>query len=168
MQLSPEAYFLIIGFKMEEFGKEYETLRSKHGFPALVDLLKVTDIDPADETATPLKDITEKLLEKLDDVQKILEIILEPDAKFTDLTESKEFSDKDKIELDAIFRKTMILKRLAMMALFESSDESKVAFIKQFFEEWPVVKAAVLETLGKMKESWTKEVKYDKEVGYLG
>ncbi len=153
---------------MKEFNEAYKTLKEKHGFPELTDLLKVTDLDPSEETVTPLKDITEKLLDKLDDVQKILEIILEPDAKFTDLTESKEFSDKDKDELSSIFRKTMILKRSGMFALFESSDESKIAFIKQFFIEWPVVKTVVLETLSKMKESWTKETSDIKEMGYLG
>ena len=69
-------------------------------------------IDPTDEIATPLKEITEKLVEKLDEIQKILDVVLEPEAKFTDLTENKEFSDDDKIELNSVFRKTMILKRM--------------------------------------------------------
>jgi hypothetical protein len=153
---------------MAEFKKRYEELSSKHGFPTLDQLLKVVDIDPTEESATPLKDITEKLVEKLDDVQKLLDIILEPEPKFTDLTESKEFSDADKDNLVAVFRKSMILKRSAMISLFESTEESKVEIIRQFFSEWPEIRDAVVNALDKMRESWTKEVKYDKEVGYLG
>lgn len=150
---------------MEEL---YNKLKKEHGLPDLEVMDKEFEITTIEEERFLLREIRKKIDEKAEGITKILEGILHPDNTFSSLREADVFTDKEREKILELYQKLMYQHRKSTELGIEDSDKKNIEFINGFMEEWPKIKQEALESVSKLKESWTKDITKKEVVGYLG
>lgn len=153
---------------MSDLQKKYAELQKKHKLPAFDDLDRSFDITSIEPNSAILREIRKKVEAKLDEAIGLLHAPLQPDATVRDLHECRVFSDKDKAQIFAIYRRLMIQRREASLLSLSSEERKEAAFINACVEEWRAVLPRLQEIMAKLRDSWKKETSVKEELGYLG
>jgi hypothetical protein len=150
---------------MEE---DYAKLGEKHSLPDFGVLDTEFEISTIEEESFILRNIRKKIVEKIESSIKLLDDILHPDAGFASYRESSIFSPEEREDIIITYKKLMYFNRVSTELSFSDSDEQNAKFINEFMKEWPGLKQSILSFVGKLKESWKKDVTKKEVVGYLG
>jgi len=153
---------------MSDLQKKYAELQKTHHLPAFDDLDRSFDIVSIEPNSAILREVRKKIEAKLDEAIGLLNAPLQPDATVRDLHECRVFSDKDKTQIFAIYRRLMIQRREASFLSLRSEERKEAAFINACVEEWQAVLPRLQEIMAKLRDSWKRETSVKEELGYLG
>ncbi|MFH1770564.1 MAG: hypothetical protein ABH828_03330 [archaeon] len=148
--------------------KEYPTLQKKYDLPKLEDMDKYFQISSIEAKHFLIKEIAEKMNEKVTAFAMVMEEILSPEAKFSTLHESNTFTTDDKKEVLKIYRKLMLNKRNNLMLELKYDEKEIAEHIRKLFSDWEEIYPTLRKIISKMKESWSRDKKTKLELSYFG
>ena len=151
-----------------ELEKDYEILRKKYALPMFEELDIEFEIHCIEDGKFLIKDIRQKIIEKIDEFCIMVEDILQPDTKVSNLYESRVFTEADKEKIFKIFRKLMRIKRRAMQLMILNNEKEDAEFIKKTFSEWQELKEQLNPVVKKLIEAWETETDIKEQLSYLG
>ncbi len=148
--------------------EQYQKLAKKNKLPSYDSLNNEFEITSIEETNFLLREIRRKITEKIELYVKVLDGLLHPESDLCGLLECRVFSDKDKSEMFALYKKLMFLDRLSIESAIDEDDKKSSEFINQVVKQWSDIKKNFLPIIKKMKESWLKDTDIKEELGYMG
>ena len=142
----------------------YESLKNLPGYELMDQEFDISEI----ETEKPrIKDVSRKLIERIDQYCRLTEEIIHPESNIAAMHEAEIIGDMDKTKVMELFQKLMYYKRMGI-EIDLKHDEDKTEFINQFVKEWPGIKHELIKILTKLKNSWTVSINSEKLGGYFG
>jgi HPt (histidine-containing phosphotransfer) domain-containing protein len=147
---------------------KYRQLQRKYRLPSFEQLDKEFEISCIEQERFLLREIRKKLDEKIDDICKTLEEVLQPDTNLSGIYESRVFSDEEKKRVFDLYRRLMRLHRQGFELLVKSDDKSDADFVRSVSAEWEKLKKELSQVARKLQESWEKEMEENEKLGYFG
>jgi hypothetical protein len=146
----------------------YESLKKKHSLPSFEALDNDFEIFSIEEDQILLREVRERIVDKIELAIKMFEDILHPDSGFASYKEAAIFTDNDRDMANLIYKKLMYYHRYAKELSFGDSDELNAKYINEFMKEWPELKKGILKFIRMMKDSWLKDIPKKLNLGYMG
>ena len=146
----------------------YESLAKKHDLPLFDDISREVRLNEIEDVNLLLPEIRELLFDKLRVCTDFLSELLQPDANLIGMYESKVFSESEKKDVYALFRRLMKYRRRALAAHIEDSDDTDAKFVGAFWKEWRDLKPKLLGSIGKIEKSWESDSEETEKLGYFG
>lgn len=147
----------------------YEKYMKKYNLPSYNDVNNELEISTIEEEDFLLRQIRKKIAERIETITMSISSILQPSAEsLTDMHECKFFGDKDKKKMIEIYKKLMIINRMALEADISHDDKTEASVINEFFKTWAEMKKDVVHFLAKMKACWEKETEIEEKLEYFG
>lgn len=155
---------------MADVKHEYEDLKKKFkGLPDWNSLNNEFELSLIEKPDFLLRQIKDKIEEKLQWLQENLEKIINPDtSSFADMTECTVFTDTEKRMVLELYKKVVLLKRNIIEANLLQEDSADVESIKKALDEWPSLRQDSLNFVKKLKTAWHKPGNHKEVLGYLG
>jgi hypothetical protein len=149
-----------------DFRGEYNKIKQK--LPSFDELNNDFEIAAITDKAFPLRAIRRKIMEKVLKYMTILESVIQPETHFTDLYESKFFSENERHEILILYKKLKQFERETYEIALNEDDKDNSDFINSFFSEWKAMKKQLVPLIKKLKNSWKEESKDREVIGYFG
>lgn len=133
--------------------------------------LKALDLEfELDEKAKhQLREIRSKITKRLEGFVAIIQGIIHPDAAdISSIQEYPLFSESERESAQKLFNQLMKYLRLADYASVSQEEQDELVFIREVWQEWPMLKQSVLQIVKKQQLSWELAVSQEKPQGYLG
>ncbi len=154
---------------MEEITIEYTKLQKRYNLPDFSVLDKEFDISSIEKDNFLLRNIIDKIIDKLTDFSCVLESLLQPDSSsLRSLIETAFFDENEKKEQYALYKKIMMISRKRLELSLEPDEKKEAEFIIRTIEEWKNIKKIIQPHIKKLSDSWNKEVQNKEVLGYLG
>ena len=152
----------------EPIRQRYTDVQKKHGLPEYEHISLFFDLALGDKTLPLLQEICSKIHQKAELYSQQLESTLQPETTLAELYESKGFTDTERTELYALYKRIMYLLRASLETATQNTDEARAHFITEACSLWQEINPALLTYTAKLKELWTHESATEEELGYLG
>ncbi len=147
----------------------YAELKKKHQLPDFAILDKEFEISTIDKPMFLLRNIRRRIGERLEDITRLLDPLLQPDANcFSSLFEYRCFTDSERKELMKHFQTIMALYRASIAAEFARDEAEDAAFISKAAIDFPIARQALKPLMQKLVDSWPKQFERRDVVGYFG
>lgn len=149
----------------------YAKLAKKYALPEYESLNQDFEIETLEEMGFLLRNIRNKISEKMEFCIKLLANILQPEQNITDLQECKMFNDEQKKKIYLLYKNLMASMRSAGVLSISSTEKEEAAFLTAFYAEWSAkngYREQLKKVLQTLKDSWTKETDVEAELGYMG
>lgn len=150
--------------------QEYEKLKKKYK-----DLPNFDAIDFEFEISNTEKDgfvcrrILERIVDKIEYLQKILEGILQPDTNsFSSMYECYCFNEEEKKRILEVYKKLMAIYREGLELIIEMDEKKQIEFICKVTKEWKEFRKKVTEKIKKLKVCWLETKEYKEIQQYMG
>jgi hypothetical protein len=151
-----------------EVEQEYNKLKKKYNLPEFNKIDFEFEISSLESSKFLLRNIINKINEKIDNLLKILEELLNPDAStFSSLYELRYFDDEEKKDIYNLFKKLMLFSRKSLATSLSNNEKEEAIFINEIFNEWNDIKSQLLEYVKKMEDAWKKETDIKEDLEYL-
>jgi hypothetical protein len=151
----------------EDFAKQYAALAKSYKLPAFAELDREFGLG-SDCSGFPLRDVREKIAEKLGSAIELLESIVSPEHRIADLHENKFISEAERKRAWEIFRLLMAIQREhARLSIISVQDED-AKFIATAWQQWLRLKQELAKIAEKMRDSWNEETDSETDIGYVG
>ena len=148
--------------------KEYEVLRKKYSLPNLKELEQDFGFEEIEEQKYLLRAIVNKIIDTIETHAKLLEEIINPEASISNMNEASSFNEEEKPLILKNYKKLLFYHRSHMQINLNYDEKSFADFLNTFYEDWHKIKVDLNTIIGKMKNSWKKDVKTKIELGYFG
>ena len=149
--------------------KHYEELKKKHSLPDYKSMDNDFEISKIDDTNFLLREISRKIIEKVEVFSGVLGFIVQPDtSSLADMHECGFFSETEKKKIFDLFKVLMTIDRTALELSIKNDEKELAKFIKDVHSKWGNIKKDVVDIVTKLKETWGREVDYKEDLGYLG
>ncbi|MEM4259758.1 MAG: hypothetical protein QXG00_00820 [Candidatus Woesearchaeota archaeon] len=102
----------------------------------------------------PLKEGLRRILERMENISKILEAVLQPENNYSAIHEYSFLNEKEKKEIVLIYRKFMYYQRAIIEALLKNNVEDIKKILEKITCEWESMKNQTIIIIKKIKESW--------------
>ncbi len=153
---------------MAELKPIYDKLAQQHNLPSFDNLVAELDLGGY-ESEHPLAFVIERMKERLEFWNEILNDVLAPDqGDSAALYESRFFNEEDHEKFFIIFKRIMLALRTLDEAEVLMSVKSDAVAIKAAWQDWATMKAGVAEVASRLKECWEKKLMGKNNLGYLG
>ncbi len=151
------------------FDKEYAALAAKFKLPALDVIEKEIDLSNCESERFVLRQVRQAMRERIGVWLDLLDEVLSPEQGTSSaLFESHFFTDAERNNVFAFYKRLMQNDRALLEALVLADEKSDAEVIRQVWQQWPELKKEVLVIILKLKECWSKDLKREDYVGYLG
>lgn len=134
--------------------KEYDILKLKYQLPDFEELDKYFSISEIENTANLVREIRQKIQEKLEFIAKILADLFNPEQNFAAMYELKILDEIKKKKYFVLFKKIMALLRESEKLSLKNDEKMTIAFIKDFFKEYKKIVEEIESVLGEMVALW--------------
>ena len=148
--------------------KRYESLRKKYKLPSLEELDSEFEISSLESETFLLREIRNKLGEKIRDVCGLVGEVLHPEANLADLYESRVFDEQEKQKLFELYKRLMVADRQTAELSVQNDEKLDAAFIRDFSREWAKMKPELVKFIRRLRESWEKDTEQGEAAGYMG
>ena len=148
--------------------KRYESLRKKYKLPTLEELDSEFEISSLESETFLLREIRNKLGEKIRDVCGLVGEVLHPEANLADLYESRIFDEPEKQRLFELYKRLMVADRQTAELSVQNDEKLDAAFIRDFSQEWTKMKPELVKFIRRLRESWEKDTEQGEAAGYMG
>ncbi|MGM5485013.1 MAG: hypothetical protein ACQEP1_04035 [Nanobdellota archaeon] len=152
---------------MAEFKENYDKLKEKYSLPDYEELDQDFEIG-APEDSNILRAVRKRMADKLEQNVRFLEELVQPESTFTNMYEVKDFTEKDKNSLLALFKRLMILYRETAKLNLNLGEEKDASFIKNFHKEWKKSRKEIIYFVDKVQDTWAKDEQSDFHQEYFG
>ena len=146
---------------------QYAELMKKYKLPDFDELEHNFEISGVEDNDL-LRGIRHKMSEKLEHYAKLLEDYIQPDSSFSSMYEIKDFDEKHKQKVIALFRKLMVPYRECVKLNLNLGEEKDAKFIIEFSTAWKEMKPELAELIDFAKRSWQTQDKEDNFKSYFG
>ena len=154
---------------MVNIEEQYNKLKDKHNLPEFEELDKEFEISSIEHDKFLLREIINKMIERVDSFSKILEDLLQPDTSLlSSMYETKFFDENDKEKIYALYKKLMVIIRESLEVSLKRDEKEEAIFINKTLDGWKGLKTNLFEFISKLKDFWKKETDIEEELGYLG
>ena len=147
---------------------EYESLARKHDLPRFDDISREVRLNDVEDSKLLLPEIREILFDKLRVCTDFLSELLQPDANLIGMYESKVFSESEKKDVYALFKRLMKYRRRALAAHIDDSDDRDAEFVREFWKEWLELKPKLLGSIEQIEMLWESDSEETEKLGYFG
>ncbi len=153
----------------KDIEKEYSQLCKKYKLPKFEEIDEEFEISALETQRFLIRNILGKIAEKLEMHADAIISLVHPDgSSLITMHEVKFFSDDEKNEMYAVFKKLMkSIRNIAELSL-GNDEKGQADFLNEFFSEWLEIKKNLIGYTRKMKECWEKESTIEDDLGYLG
>ena len=155
------------------FKKEYEKIKKSNNslpdFKELNNQFEFSSIkDFPEDNNFLLRNIRRKINERLANLSRFIEEALNPNPNSViGVTESKNFTVKDREKLRELLKNLMLIERKSLLLEIEFDNDKEIEFIKDSLNDWIKIKKDFKPFIKIMMDSWdTKEEKQTKH--YFG
>ena len=146
---------------------EYQELKEKYDLPAEKAMDKEYDISSLDDFT--LKEIINKMEDKLEFLSNVLEEILQPSPEsLANLHECRHFSQEDKGEIYVLFKKIQFYLRAVIEAKVRNEAQFYTQIILEIFQVYPELKHKAVPFVQKLKDSWNLNDESKEYAEYFG
>ena len=113
--------------------------------------------------------IGEKICDKVDKYRKIIEDFIHSDgSNLAVLMEINGLDEKDKEELNILYRDMIIIDRNFLICELENKESNYITFIVDSIKKWNQMRPKIKGILVKAVSSWKDELTVQDKLGYLG
>lgn len=102
----------------------------------------------------PLKEGLKKILDRIENISKILETLLQPENNYSAIHEYSHLNEDEKREISETYKKYMYLERAIIERLLNNNQESIEVLLNQIISEWKELKQRTLRIIIKIRDSW--------------
>ncbi len=151
------------------FKDEYDKLKKKYKELPEYDLLNNEfEVSVIDKPDFPSRRIRRRIGEKVLFFCRIVENIIYPSLQNTmGAYEASFFNEEEKEHLMKLHKELMTLERDSLILDADpGKDELDIKYINAVFKKWPNLKKEINMILTKMRDSWQKDLKEEKEKYY--
>ena len=148
--------------------EEYDKMQKKHSLPDFKKLDREFEISTIEEDHFFMRNIRKKMTEKVEYFADLLMRVLQPESDISQLHEVSFFTDIEKEEVLEIYKRLMFHFKWAVELVVEDSDNENAEFINKTYSMMHDVKPKLRWFCGKVKDSWTKELRSKDKAGYFG
>ncbi len=153
---------------MESFEKNYEPVRKKYSLPAFEELDREFDIHCIEDSTFILRELRHKIADYADGLCIMLEEVLQPDTKVSNLYESRIFTEADKESIFLIFKKLMTLRRKAALLSLRNIEKEDAQFVIDSYVEWLNLKKKLEPVFQKLVDAWQTDSDIKEHLSYFG
>ncbi len=153
---------------MEDFEKNYEAVRKKYPLPKFEELDAEFDIHCIDDGKFPLREVRHKICERIDDLCIMLEEVLQPDTKVSNLYESRVFTESDKELIFLVFKKLMAIRKKAALISLRNNEREEAEFIAESYKQWIALKKQLEPFFIKLVDAWQTDTDIKEQLSYFG
>lgn len=153
---------------MADIRTRYAELKKKYALPEYDQLDADFRISDIDSQSFLLSRICEHINERIQDLLKIIEPILEPDTILTNIYEYKQFNDDERERVYRVFKKLMRYNRHALQLSLGEDEDNCSRFITCFSEEYGALRKEMTRITELLKQSWDQETSIKEDLSYLG
>ena len=115
------------------------------------------------------KEISERILEKIEKYRKILEEFINTDgSSLSVLIELKAVDENDRDEINSLFKELIVIERGFLITELQNSESAYLAFIRDTLKKWDNKKPKLLGIIQKLRDSWKSNINIKENLGYLG
>jgi len=151
-----------------EVKKEYGIIRKTHSkLPEYSKLNHEFEISTLEASEFLLRDIRNRITDKLSDFAKILENLINADT-FIGLHEIKNFQEDSKKYTFDIFSQIMQIIRKSALLRLNEDDKDNAQFISDIFREWQDIKKPLTQLLHKVESAWKEDNNIKQKLEYFG
>jgi hypothetical protein len=147
---------------------EYLKLKSKYSLPDYDSLDKDFEIGEIDPDENILREILKEMHEQIDFYSRLLENLIQPDSKLSDMKEAGNFTQEDQDLILELYRKCMLMNRTLLLTNLEYNDDEAAKNIIHMHKEWQDIKKDLKHILTKMRDTWKQDTKKETHGGYYG
>ncbi|MBI4438847.1 hypothetical protein HY640_02865 [Candidatus Woesearchaeota archaeon] len=148
--------------------KKYEDMKKAYRLPSLNEIDTEFDIAKIDENGNIIREIREKIAEKIQAACDILSMVLHPDTDINSLYESRVFEEEQKKEMFESYKRLMSTKRQADFLYMLNDEKADAEFIAQALAFWISEKKNVATVISQLRDSWSKDIEPSDRLAYLG
>lgn len=153
----------------KELNEQYNLLKKKHNFlPDFEELCINFEIDDIDPDENILREIIKEMHSTVEFYTRILEGLIQPDSKLSDMKEAESLTKEDQENILGIYRKCMLINRSLLLSNLQFNEEECAKEISITNSEWNKIKKELKIILLKMKDTWKEEKKKETHGGYYG
>lgn len=154
---------------MKNIEEQYGGLKEKYDLPSFQEINKEFEISTIENKSFLLREITNKIVERIDFFSGLFEDLLQPDPSLLrSMYEAKIFNDEERKTIYTLYKKLMVLNRQSVEVSLNREEKEDAFFIKKTFYEWKELKTSISKIVDKIKDSWKKETESKEELGYFG
>jgi len=154
---------------MKNIEEQYGKLKKKYVLPDFNEVDKEFEIATIENENFLLREITNKIVDRIDFFSRLFEELLQPDPSLLrNMYESKIFNDEERKTIYSLYKKLMVINRQSVEVSLNREEKEYAGFIKKTFDEWKELKTSISKIVDKIKDSWKKEADSKEELGYLG
>ncbi len=154
---------------MKNIEEQYGKLTKKYALPNFKEIDKEFEIAAIENENFLLREITNKIVDRIDFFSRLFEDLLQPDPSLLrSMYESKIFNDEERKTIYTLYKKMMVINRQSVGVSLNREEKEDAVFIKKTFDEWKELKTSISKIVDKIKDSWKKEADSKEELGYLG
>jgi len=155
--------------KERDMDKEYESVKKKYSLPDFKELDREFCIGKLEDTPFFLRSILLKMIERVENVFKLLSDIVQPsESHLAAMYEAEVFSDDEKKGIFDMMKKMAYHHRELALKDLNYDDDSAAAAINKFYKEWLAMKKEVTKIMEKLRDAWKGEAPPKFEAGYFG
>jgi hypothetical protein len=155
--------------KERDMDKEYESVKKKYSLPELKELDREFCIGKLEDTTFFLRSILLKMIERLENVFKLLSDIVQPsESQLATMYEAEVFSDDEKKVIFDMMKKMAYFHRELALKDLNYDDDSAANAINKFYKDWLGMKKEVTKIMEKLRDAWKGEAPPKFEAGYFG
>lgn len=149
--------------------KNYESLAAKFKLPSCEELEKELDIKACESDIPVLRQVRQCLHDRMMIWAEMLEDVISPDpTKTFAVFESHFFTESERNDAFALYKRLMALDRGMLEALVLADEKADAEIIRKVWSEWNGLKKDVLQIVRKLKDCWHKDVTREDYLEYLG
>jgi len=154
---------------MKNIEEQYSKLKEKYSLPNFKEINKEFEISTIENEHFLLKEVINKITDRIDFFSRIFEEVLQPDPSILrSMYETKSFNDEERKTAFSLYKKLMLINRQSVEVSLKKEERQEADFIKKAFDEWKELKTSISRIVDKLKDSWKKEADSKQELGYLG
>lgn len=157
--------------KKTDIKAAYAKLAKKYKLPNYEALNQDFEIETLDDTNFLLRNVRNKIGEKMEFCIKLLTSILQPEQNITDLQECKMFSDEQKKKIYLLYKNLMVQMRFTGVLSMASTEKEEASYLATFYAEWSAkngYRDQLRKILQTLKDSWAKGTEAEDDLGYMG
>lgn len=150
--------------------EEYEKLKKKcKSLPNYNNVEFEFEISSIEKDGFLCRRILERVVDRIEYLQKILEGILQPDTNsFSSMYECYCFNEEEKKHILEVYKKLMVLYREGLELIIEMDEKKQVEFICKVTKDWKEYRKKVTEKIKKLKGCWLETKEYKEILQYMG
>lgn len=152
----------------KELMSAFSNLKEKYNLPDFESLSRDFQIENIDPSSNIIRNILGEMHETIDFYSRILEGLIQPDSKLSDMKESGNLSESDHEIVSATYNKCMLLTRGIMLSNINFDEKEAASEILRIFAEWQKIKKDLKAIISKMRDTWQQESKKETYGGYYG